>query len=195
MPLLQEILSRNLVRQFFPYLILGMDTVCNYALLEFIDEHLICYAFIPVYVFYFGNGNNKIPGKSHESRWENQKHVPNINFMVALLHRRKNVSVSVDQIFVKKGDNESGKYTSKKCVLQLLLHLLQIRIRRGSRCLVRLFYYYTNIFCWIWNSFSRQIFCDVMPLSLSIKSWRQPKCFYVFAKLNLNTNVFFSCEE
>ena len=175
MPLLQEILSRNLVRQFFPYLILGMDTVCNYALLEFIDEHLICYAFIPVYVFYFGNRNNKIPGKSHESRWENQKHVPNINLMGALLHRRKNVSVSVDQIFVKKGDNESGKYTSKKCVLQLLLHLLQIRIRRGSRCLVRLFYYYTNIFCWIWNSFSRQIFCDVRPLSLSIKSWRQPK--------------------
>ena len=42
--------------------------ICNYALLEFIDEHLICYAFIPVYVFYFGNGNNKIPGKSHESR-------------------------------------------------------------------------------------------------------------------------------
>jgi len=25
-----------------------MDTVCKYALLEFIDEHLIFYAFIPV---------------------------------------------------------------------------------------------------------------------------------------------------
>ena len=95
---------------------------------------------------------------------------PILYLMSALMHRWKIVSVSVDQIFVKKGDNESGKYTSKKCVLQLLLHLLQIRIRRGSRCLVRLFYYYTNIFYRIWNSFSKQICCDVMPLSLFIKS-------------------------
>ena len=135
----------------------------------------------------FGNRNSKIPGKSHESRYERIINMfPILYLMSALMHRWKIVSVSVDQIFVKKGDNESGKYTSKKCVLQLLLHLLQIRIRRGSRCLVRLFYYYTNIFYRIWNSFSKQICCDVMPLSLFIKSWEDHQ--NVFAKLNVNVD-------